>query len=107
MSTDTGFVGFVSELLEPLGPLTSGRFFGGHAFKSDGVQFAMIMGSTLYFCVDDATRPDFEAAGSEPFRYSTRKREVTVGRYYTAPEFLLDEPDELVAWARRALEAAR
>lgn len=107
MSADPQFVAFVSDLLAPLGPLTAGRFFGGHAFKSDGVQFAMVMGNTLYLKVDDATRPAFRDAGSEAFSYATKKRRVMVESYYAAPETLLDDADELIAWARDAIAAAR
>lgn len=107
MPADAEFVRFVGELLEPLGPLTSGRFFGGHAFKLDGAQFAMVMGNTLYLRVDDLSRGQFRDAGSTPFSYATKKRRVMVESYYTAPEALLDDADDLVAWARRAVEAAR
>ena len=107
MPADPEFAAYVAELLEPLGPLASGRFFGGHGFKSGGAQFAMIMGGALYLRVDDGTRPAFEAGGSEPFSYATKRRRVFVRTYYEAPAELLDEPDELVTWAGRALDAAR
>jgi len=106
MSANPEFVAFVAELLAPMGPLAAGRFFGGHAFKFDGVQFAMIMGNALYLRVDDTSRPAFMARGSQPFSYGTKKRRVRVDTYYAAPEELLDEPDDLVAWARRSLEVA-
>lgn len=106
MAADPEFVAFVSELLAPLGPLTSGRFFGGHAFKANGVQFAMVMGNTLYLKVDDTTRPAYRDAGSEAFSYTTKKRQVTVESYYAAPEALLDDADELIVWARDAIAAA-
>ena len=107
MSADPEFVDFISELLEPLGPLTSGRFFGGHAFILDGAQFAMVMGNTLYLRVDDETRPAFQDAGSKAFSYATKKRRVMVESYYAAPETLLDDADVLVDWARRAVDDAR
>lgn len=107
MAADPEFVAFVTELLEPLGPLAAGRFFGGHAFKLDGVQFAMVMGNTLYLKVDDETRSRFEEAGAEAFSYATRKGRVMVESYYAAPDGLLDDADELVDWARTALDAAR
>lgn len=106
MSADPEFVAFVSEQLQPLGPLASGRFFGGHAFKRDGVQFAMVMGNTLYLRVDDETRPLYAQAGGEAFSYTTRKGRVMVESYYSAPEMLLDDGDQLVAWARQAWDVA-
>ena len=86
MSADREFVAFVSELFEPLGPLTSGRFFGGHAFKRDGVQFAMVMGNTLYLRVDDETRPAYRNAGAEAFSYTTKKGRVMVESFVEGRE---------------------
>lgn len=106
MSANAEFVVYVRELLAPLGALTDAVFFGGRAFSYHGKQFAMIMGSTLYLRVDDATRADFEAQGSQPFSYATKKGTVLVRKFYAAPEALLDDPQLLLAWGRRAIEAA-
>jgi len=67
----------------------------------------MIMGSVLYFCVDDSSREKYIEAGSEPFSYSTKKRRVVVKRYYEAPEGVLEDSEELLAWAGEAVEVAR
>ena len=107
MSADPDFISFIEEQLEPLGPLAAGRFFGGHAFKQDGAQFAMVMGNTLYLRVDDETRPGFREENSEPFSYTTKRGRVIVDSYYAAPERLMDDPGDLVAWAREAIGAAR
>ena len=81
-------------------------FFGGHALKHGGQQFAMIMGNTLYFRVNDQTRPEYEAKGSRPFSYPTKTRRVEVRTYFSAPDELLESKEELLAWARRAIHAA-
>ncbi len=106
MSASASFVAYVRELLEPLGRLEDGRFFGGHAFKHRGSQFAMVMGETLYFRVSDRSRPRFESAGCRPFCYETKKGLVQVRRYYSAPAELLEDPEQLLAWAREAVEFA-
>ncbi len=106
MSANAEFVRHVRDQLAPLGALTGGTFFGGHAIKSGGRQFAMVMGNTLYFRVNDTTRADYEAAGSAPFAYTTKKGVVQVRTYFRAPEALLDDRDLLVAWAHRAVAAA-
>jgi DNA transformation protein len=100
------FIEFVRELMSPLGTLSDGRFFGGHSFKSRGTQFAMIMGNTLYFCVNDHTRKDYEAKGMESFSYTTKKRRVFVRKYYAVPEDIVEEQDELVKWGTLAIDAA-
>lgn len=95
------------EQFAPLGAtLSDGAFFGGRAFKYHGQQFAWVIGSTLYLRVGDATRAEFEAAGAAPFSYETKKGTVLVTKYYTAPEFLLDDPEQMLAWARKAINAA-
>ena len=106
MAAKIEFVRYIEELLAPLGALTTGPFFGGRALKYHGRQFAWIIGSTLYLRVGDATRSDFEAEGAQPFKYHTKKGEVTVRKFYTAPEFLLDDPDQLLQWSRSAIDIA-
>ena len=106
MSASKEFVSHVRELLRPLGELGDGAFFGGHALKHGGRQFAMIMGNTLYLRVDDQTRPAYVAKGSQPFSYLTRIRRVEVRTYFAAPDELMESPSELVAWARQAIGAA-
>jgi DNA transformation protein and related proteins len=106
MSASKEFVSHVRELLSSIGELSDGKFFGGHALKHRGRQFAMIMGNTLYLRVDDETRPDYIAKGSTPFSYSTKVRRVEVRTYFAAPDELLESKDVLLAWTRKAMQAA-
>lgn len=106
MSASPEFVAHVTERLAPLGPLTHGQFFGGHAFKHRGIQFAMVMGNTLYFCVNEATRPSYVAAGAQPFAYTTKNGRVEVRKYFSVPEKVLEGFDQLLAWAREAIASA-
>ncbi len=101
------FLPHVLDLLAPMGPLQVARFFGGHGLRLRGAQFAMVMDDALYLRVDEATRPNFEARGSRPFAYSTRRGSVQVRSYFAVPEDLLDEPLELLAWAQRAAAGVR
>ena len=106
MSASKEFVSHVRELLSSVGELTDGKFFGGHALKYGGKQFAMIMGNTLYLRVNDATRPDYVAKGAKPFSYLTKARRVEVRTYFAAPEELLESKEELLAWTRKAIHAS-
>ncbi len=83
------------------------RLFGGAGLSLGGTTFALVLRGVLHFRVDDAMRDDFTARGSEPFRYATKLRQVTVASYYEVPVEILDDDDELAAWAERALAAAR
>jgi DNA transformation protein len=73
----------------------------------DGVMLAMVLDNTLYFRVDDHNKADFaEAAALPPLNYAKQGETIDLA-FWRAPERLFDEPDELVAWARLALAAAR
>jgi DNA transformation protein len=97
---------FLLDLFRPLDPAAR-RMFGGVGLFHDGVMFGLVTRDILHFRVDDTTRGRFESTGSEPFRYMRAGREVTLGAYYVVPEDLLDRPDELLAWGREAIVAAR
>jgi DNA transformation protein len=107
MGASAEFVAWMREQFAPLGAaVTDAVFFGGRAFSYHGKQFAWVMGSTLYLRVCDATRADFIGQGAEPFSYSTKKGRVEVRKFYTAPEFLLDDSEQLLAWSRKAITSA-
>lgn len=106
MSASPEFVAHVRELLAPLGPLSDGKFFGGHAIKWGGKQFAMVMGNTLYFRVGDATRPAYEERGSTPFSYQAKNRVVQVRTYFTVPEECFEDAEMLRRWGQAAIRVA-
>ncbi len=107
MSASPEFIAYIEELFgTSLGVLTEGRFFGGFAFKCGSKQFAMIMDNTLYFCVNDKTRPKYAALGMAPFSYATKKGRVHVKKYYSVPEDLLEDDEKLIVWAKEAIESA-
>ena len=97
------------ELLAPLGALRSRGMFGGYGLYADDLFFALIAFDRLYLKVNEQTRPQFEAAGCEPFVYETQKsgkgKPVTMS-YFTAPEDAMESPAFMQPWARLALEAA-
>lgn len=102
MSGSRDFAEHIADQLAELGDVTVHRFFGGWALRSGGEQFAIVM-DTVYFRVDDASRPVYEAAGSSPFTYQAAGHAVIVRKYYSAPADAVDDPAELCALARTAL----
>jgi len=56
LSASAEYTEYVLELLEPTGPVRISRFFGGVGISHGLVQFAMIMGNSLYFVGNDNTR---------------------------------------------------
>jgi DNA transformation protein and related proteins len=67
----------------------------------------MVTDDTLYFRVDERNRATFKEAESTPPLNYAKKGQLIDLSFWRAPERLLDEPDELVSWAREALAAAR
>lgn len=101
------YVDYVLELLEPINNVSSGRFFGGVGLKCEAVQFAMLMGNSLFFVVDDTSRPKYEEKGMGCFWYNTKKKKVNVKKYYEVPGELFDDQDMLIEWARESIKIAR
>jgi DNA transformation protein len=104
---NASFKAFVAEQLAGLGPVGIRPMFGGAGVYAGGVMFALIYRDTLYLKAALGDVPAFEAEGSGPFTYETKEGTHTLGSYWRVPERLFDEPEEMTAWARRALDAAR
>jgi DNA transformation protein len=107
MAVSESLVALLKEQLEPLGRITLKRMFSGAGVYCDGVIFGLILRDTLHFKVDDSNRAEYEAEGMAPFSYEAKGRTIQLGAYWRVPERLLDEPDEMLAWARAALAAGR
>lgn len=106
MSASAEYTEYVLELLEPLGRVRTSRFFGGVGISIGNTQFAMIMGNSLYFVVNDSTRPKYEQAGMTAFSYLTKKGRVQVRRYFELPEEILTDPQALKLWAEESIKLA-
>lgn len=100
------YVAYVLDQLAALREVTSRRFFGGIGLTSAATQFAMLMGSTLYFVVDDTTRPKYEKMGSGCFSYKSKKGRVDVKKYYAVPADMIEDQERLVALARESIRIA-
>jgi DNA transformation protein and related proteins len=106
MVASDSFAEFLREQLAPLGRLSMRRMFGKTGVFCNGLMFGMITEDTLYLRVDDQNRETFkEAQSSPPLNYAKGDQLIDLS-FWCVPERLLDEPDELVVWARAALAAA-
>ena len=107
MVASASFVAFLQEQLAPLGRITVRRMFGKTGVFCDGVMLGMVRDDALYFRVDDGNRTALkEAEAFPPLNYQKRGGSIDLS-FWRAPERLFDDPDELVTWARSAMEAAR
>jgi len=106
MSVSPTYRTFVLEQLGRCGLRVRARsMFGGVGLYADELFFALLADDALYFKVDDDNRPDFEARGLEPFRPYGEHGEVM--GYFRVAEDLLEDPEELRAWADKAVAVAR
>lgn len=105
------FHDFVIELLDGMGPVSIRKMFGGAGVYADGLMFGLIAGDVLHLKVDDALKAELTQEGSGPFVWEPqngpRKGEKVDLGYWRLPEGALDDPDEAVTWARKALAVAR
>jgi DNA transformation protein len=95
----------LDQLSRAIPGIRSRPMFGGVGIYSGQLFFALIADDTLYFKVDESTRPDFEARGMGPFR--PFGDEGGTMKYYQVPEDLLEDPDALRPWAEKAVAIAR
>lgn len=105
MAVTAGFRAFVLEQLQVAGPVTARAMFGGVGLYCEGCFFALIADDVLYLKVDDVTRPEFERAGSGPFR--PFGGDTHVMQYYELPPEVLEDRTALREWARAAIGVAR
>lgn len=99
---------FVADLFAPFRHVAVKRMFGGAGLYADGLMFGLMFDGVIYLRVDDASIADFEREGSTPFVYPLAKRRPghPSQHFWRLPERLYDDPDDLVAWAGRALAIA-
>jgi DNA transformation protein len=107
MPLSDGFKEFVKDLLADFGPITIRHMFGGTGIYADGVMFAILVDDVLYLKADDTTQRAFESEGMRPFTYQPAGKAPVAMSYWEVPPRLLEEPDELVTWARKAQRIAR
>jgi DNA transformation protein and related proteins len=105
MAVGGDFCDYVIEQLAGAGRVTSRAMFGGVGLYLDGLFFALIDDDTLYFKADAASRARYERAGSRPFCPYPDRPEQAMG-YWQVPAEVLEDADELAAWAREAMGVA-
>jgi len=104
MAVSSDYLDFVLEQLAPLGVLRSRKMFGGVGLYANDLFFALIDDDVLYLKGDESLKADFAAAGSVPFRpFGPDDKPMA---YWTAPIEAMDDPELLVAWARRSVGVA-
>jgi DNA transformation protein and related proteins len=102
MPVSDGFKELVRDLLAEFGPVAIRNMFGGAGVYADGVMFAILANDTFYLKTDETSARAFAGEGMQPFSYRPEGREPIAMSYWEVPPRLLEEPRELVSWARQA-----
>jgi DNA transformation protein len=95
------FVTFVQDQLHELG-VSPRRMFGGYGLYHRGVFFGIVSGDQLYFKTNEQNRPDYLESGMSPFQPSEKQ---TLSSYYEVPADVIEDGEQLVEWARKAVAA--
>jgi len=100
-SKPDGFKDFVMDQLSDLHGVTCRAMFGGYGLYRQDTFFGIIHKGRLYFKTNQMTAPLYHARGSKPF---TPTPTQTLKNYYEVPVEILEDPDELNAWACQAAQ---
>ncbi len=104
MAVSPSFRAFVQESFSAVLAVTTRPMFGGLTFFHGGRAFALVAGDRVYLKVDDGNRGDFEAAGMGPFLpFGDPAKPMG---YWELPADLLEDPEALAPWVRKAVAAA-
>lgn len=109
-SPSDSFVEHALDLFSTLGlPVSARRMFGGLGFYAGGLFFAIgdHEEGRLWLKVDEESRGAFEAAGGQPFTYTTPQREVMTMAYLSPPDSAMEDAEAMFPWATLGVAAAR
>ncbi|MCG8510783.1 MAG: TfoX/Sxy family protein [Rhodospirillales bacterium] len=105
MAISAEFRDHVVDMLEGAGQVTARAMFGGAGLYLDGIFMGILSNDVLYFKADEKNRADYEEAGMQPFApYADKPANMS---YLQVPAEVMDDAEELCAWARKAWEAGR
>jgi len=105
MSVSDDFREYVLEQLIGVRGVTWRRMFGGIGLYAEAAFFGVIDDDQLFFRVDDATRPDYQARGAKPFAPIPGAKPMM--GYFAVPSEVLEDREALGEWALGAVAVAR
>ena len=100
------FTEYVLDQLHTLGTIHTSRMFSGKLLKVNNKQLGVVLMDTLYFKVKEPElQKKFEAMDSEQFSYDRKDREkpVVIKNWWSVPEEVLENKEELVGLAYEVL----
>jgi DNA transformation protein and related proteins len=107
MPVSEGFTAFVLAQLDAIGPIATKPMFGAVALYAGDLFFGLIAGDVLYLKVDGATRAARERAGARAFVPYPSRPGTPSTKHFSVPAAILEDDDQLMAWARESIQIAR
>jgi len=105
MPVQETYLAYVLEQLAALGALRSNRMFGGIGLYSREIFFGLIDDDTVYFKTDDTNIAPYRERGMPRFMPFPDRPEAVLG-YHQVPADVIEDAEQLVDWARKAVEVA-
>jgi len=102
---DDSFKEFVLDQLSALPEVRSRAMFGAHGLYAGEHFFGIVDEGRLFFKTDARSQADYTARGMGPFTYESRGKKMTMS-YHEVPPDVLEQPQELAEWARKAIGIA-
>ena len=102
---DNSFKEFVLDQLSALPDVRARAMFGAHGLYSDDKFFGILDEGRLFFKTGPQTEADYTARGMPPFTYTMKGKTMTMA-YHEVPPDVLEQPHELILWARKAITLA-
>ena len=99
---DDSFKEFVLDQSSTLPDVRARAMFGAHGLYSGENFFGILEEGQLFFKTDSQSQTDYTARGMGPFTYKSKGKVMTMG-YQEVPPDVLEQPQELAAWARKAI----
>ncbi len=94
------FKDFVLEQLDRLPAVSCKAMFGGHGLYQESTFFGIIHQGRFYLKTNAMTESAYAARGMQPFRPNGRQ---LLKHYYEVPVEILEDAEQLEAWASRAI----
>lgn len=95
------FKDFVLDQLDDLRDVTCRAMFGGYGLYRHETFFGIIHKGRLYFKTDEASRKDYHERAMTPFQPNAKQ---TLKNYYEVPVDIIEDQEQLTAWAERAAQ---
>jgi len=102
---DDSFKEFVLDQLSALPDLRAKAMFGAHGIYSGEHFFGILDEGRLFFKTDETSQKEYTVRGMGPFTYEMKDKVMSMA-YHEVPPEILEQPQELTLWARKAIALA-